>query len=84
MRCSIILYQIFLASLPGMTRTDEKSILNLAKSAAMFLVSLSNSSFRLARLNTRSLHSENCFLHFKVKIKLNSVEPAPCCEYVRN
>ena len=45
-----------------MTRTDEKSILNLARSAAMFLVSLSSSSLRLARLNTRSLQSENCFL----------------------
>ena len=28
----------------------------------MFLVSLSSSSLRLARLNTRSLQSENCFL----------------------
>ena len=67
-----------------MTRTEEKSILNLARSAAMFLVSLSNSSFRLARLNTRSLHSENCFLQFKVKIRLNSIKSAPCCEYVGN
>ena len=33
--------------LPGMTRTDEKSILNLASRAAMFLVSLSSSSFLL-------------------------------------
>ena len=60
-----------------MTRTEEKSILNFASRAAMFLVSLSSSSFLLARnintcnlsksyllarLNTRSLHSENCLL----------------------
>ena len=74
----------FLVSLPGMTRTEEKSILNLARSAAMFLVSLSNSSFRLARLNTRSLQSENCFLQLKVKIRLNSIKSAPSCEYVGN
>ena len=83
-----------------MTRTEEKSILNFASRAAIFLVSLSSSSFLLARnintcnlsksyllarLNTRSLHSENCLLQrfFRISLSMKNYM-APCCEDVRN
>ena len=50
----------------------------------MFLVSLSNSSFLLARLNTRSLQSENCFLEEPNVNIISSLEDQfePGSEYV--